>query len=98
MSSSPFGRAPAKPRFGPLKVTVVFATERECSPQEATRSAKRCQRSRPLSLPASRCRSTVHSGDATDLQCDARIRLGGLDEAVDLEVLAQLDVHQPRRG
>src|SRR5215472_2064284 len=98
ISSSPFGRAPANPRRGPLNVTVVFATESECSPHPATSSAKRCQRARPWSLPASRCRSTVHSGEATDLHRDACVNLRRLDEAVDLEVLAELDVHQPGRG
>src|SRR5262249_27709983 len=93
-----FGRAPAKPRFGPLKVTVVLAIESECSPRPATRSANRCHSARPLSLPASRWRSTVHSGDATDLHRDACVDLRRLDEALDLEVLAQLDVHQPCRG
>src|SRR5215472_4307833 len=97
ISSSPFGRAPANPRRGPLNVTVVFATESECSPHPATSSAKRCQSARPWSLPASRCRSTVHSGEATDLHRDACVDLRRLGESLDLEVLAQLDVHQSGR-
>src|SRR5215471_3670519 len=88
ISSSPFGRAPANPRRGPLNVIVVFATESECSPHAATIAANSCHSSRPRSLPASRWRSTVHSGDATNLHRDLRIHLRRLDKAVDLEVLA----------
>src|SRR5438067_185501 len=46
----------------------------------------------------SRTRSARSSSrDATNLQRNARVDLRCLDEAVDLEVLALLDVHQPGR-
>src|SRR3954451_4145594 len=38
------------------------------------------------------------SRDAADAHRNACVRLGGADEAVDLEILTLLDVHQPGRG
>src|SRR6188472_3606174 len=42
--------------------------------------------------------SSSSSCDATHARGDSRVHLGGADEPVDLEVLAELDVHQPGRG
>src|SRR5437588_851248 len=42
--------------------------------------------------------SVYTSCDTADLHGHARVHLGSPDEAVDLEVLPQLDVHQPRGG
>src|SRR6185437_5051526 len=74
------------------------------SNSQVGRSTRRNRRAGQVSYPqwpvsdTGRVRTRRGSCSAADLHCYAGVDLGSLDEPVDLEALAELDVHQAGRG